>query len=103
MHQAKCPSTIPHNIAGKDNIMAGIISRAFKMGKLFAASNDLVSYFKTSFPLMQNESWHECQVPSDLISCVTTCLCGKLLTMASLLRQTYTGRNTGSIGNDMLP
>ena len=47
---------IPHHIAGEDNIMAGIISLAFKMGKFFAASNDIVSYFNTCFPLMQNKS-----------------------------------------------
>ena len=59
MHQAKCSSMIPHHIAGEDKIMADIISRAFKMGKFFAASNDLVSYFNIRFPLMQNESLHE--------------------------------------------
>ena len=94
---------ISHHISVEDNIMANIISRAFKMGKFFAAFNDLVSYFNTRFPLMQNKSWHECQVTSDLLSCVTACLRGKLLTMASLLRQTQTGVNTGFIGNDMLP
>ena len=52
MHQAKFSSMIPHHIAGEDNIMADIISCAFKMGKFFAASNDLVSYFNTRFPLM---------------------------------------------------
>ena len=88
MQQAKCSSMIPHHIAGEDNIMADIISRAFKMGKLFSASNDLVSYFNTRFPLMQNESWHKCQVLRDLISCVIACLRGNLLTMASLTRQT---------------
>ena len=94
---------IPHHIAGEDNIMAYIISCALKKRKFFAASNDLVSYFNTSFPLMQNESWHECQVPSDLLSCMTACLRGNLLTMVSLLRQPQIGRNNGSIGNDMLP
>ena len=55
MHQAKCSSIIPHDIAFEDNIMDDIIYRAFKMGKFFAASNDLVSYFNTRFPLMQNK------------------------------------------------
>ena len=73
------------------------------MGKLFAASNDLVSYFDTRFPLMKNESWHEWKVPSNLLSWVTACMRGKLLPMASLLRQTKTSINNGSIGNDMLP
>ena len=52
---------------------------------------------------MQNKSWHKFQVPSDFLSCMTACLSWKLLPMASLLRQTQTGRNTGSVGNDILP
>ena len=83
--------------------MADIISRSFKMGKIFAASNDIIAYFNTRFLLMQNESWHKCQVTINLLSCVTACLRGKLLPMASLLRQTRIGRNTGSIGKYMLP
>ena len=58
MNQAKISSMIPHHIEGEDNIMADIISCAFKTGKLFAASNDLVSYFNTRFYLMNNESWN---------------------------------------------
>ena len=52
MHQTKCSNMIQHHIEGKDNIMADIIYCAFKMGKFFAAFNDLVSYFNTRFPLM---------------------------------------------------
>ena len=88
MHQEKCSIMIPHHIAGEDNIKADSISRAFKMGNFFDASNDLVSYFNTRFTIMQNELWHECQVPSNLLSCVTSCMCEKLLPRASLLRQT---------------
>ena len=77
---------IPHNISGKGIIMADIISRALKMGKLFAASNDIVLYFNTRFPLVQNKSWHKFHVPSDLISSMTACLRGNMLTMSSLLR-----------------
>ena len=56
MHQAKCSSMVPHHIAGEDNIMAEIISPAFKHGKFFELSHDLVSYFNKCFPLVQNES-----------------------------------------------
>ena len=103
MHQERCYSMIPHLIEVEDNIMAENISRAFKIRKFFATSNDLVSYFNTPFTIMQNESWYECQVPRDPISCMTAYLCGKLLTMASLLRQTHTGRKNFSIGNNILP
>ena len=102
MHQAQCSSMVPHHIAGENNIMADIISRAFKHGKIFELANDLVSYFDKRFPLVQNESWHECQVPTDLLSSVTACLRGKLLPMASLLRQTPRDKNIGAIGNNTL-
>ena len=52
MHQAKCYSMVLHHIAGKDNIIADIISGAFKHGKFFALSNHLVSYFNKHFPLV---------------------------------------------------
>ena len=86
MHQTKCSSIVPHHIAGEDNIIADIISHAFKHGKFFELSHDVVSYFNKRFPVVQNESWHEFHVPNDLLSSVTACLRGKLLPMASLLR-----------------
>ena len=55
MHQAKFSSMVPHHIAGEDNIMADSISCAFKHGKFFELSHDLVSYFNKRFPLVQNE------------------------------------------------
>ena len=101
MHQAKCSSMVPHHIAGEDNIMADVISRAFKNGKYFQISNNLVSYFNSHFPLAQNESWHECHVPNKLLSSVIACLQGKLLPMESLRRQTQPGKSTGDAGNSM--
>ena len=103
IHQAEFSSMIPHHIAGEDNIMADIISRSFKTGKYFNASNDLVSYFTINFPLIKNKSWHECKVPISPLSCGIACLCGKLLTMASLIRKTQTGKNIGSTGKNMRP
>ena len=100
MHQSKCSSMVPHHIAGEENLMADVISRAFKEGKYFHVANDLVSYFNKNFPLAQATSWHECNVPSALFSSVTACLRGKLLPMASLLRQTQPGKSTGGAGNN---
>ena len=88
MHQTGYSSMILHHIEGVDIIMADIISRAFKLGIFLAASHDSVSYFNTNFPLIQNESWHKHQVPSNILSCVTKYLLGKMLPIASLLRQT---------------
>ena len=44
-------SLIPVSIAGEDNTMADIASRAFKNGEYFAASKNLTSFFNTKFPL----------------------------------------------------
>lgn len=100
----KASSMIPHHIAGVLNIMADIISRSFKMGKFFSASqNGLVPYFNTNFPLTQRESWTECHVPTDQVSCVIACLRGRLQPMASLQRRMQSGKNIGDTGKTTLP
>ena len=58
-------------------------------------------YFNKQFPLTQNESWTEFNVPKDQVSCVIACLGGKLHPMAPLLRRTPSARNTGTIGQNM--
>ena len=80
---------IPNHLAGVLNIMADIILRDFKIGKFFVASqHGLVPYFNEHFPLTEKESWTECHVPKDQVSCVIAYLRGKLQPMVSLLRQT---------------
>ena len=98
VHQLECSSLIPHHIAGEENLMADAISRAFKNGKFHMAANNLVPYFNDQFPLAQNESWRECGVRTEHISCVTACLLGKLPPMASLLRQMRRAKNIGNTG-----
>ena len=83
--------------------MADIISRAFHNGKFTAASAHLLPYFNTHFPLPQNQSWQEYQLPTELTSQVISCLCGEHLPMAQLLRQQTTDRNTGGIGPTTQP
>ena len=57
MHQALTSSMIPHHIAGVNNIMADVISRAFKLVQYFEVSQrGLVPYFNSNFPLTQQES-----------------------------------------------
>ena len=101
LHQAGCSSMVPHHIAGNDNLMADAISRAFKKGKFFEVAHNLVAFFNKSFPLAQNASWNECVVPTELVSCVIACLHGRLLPMASLLRQTQPGKSTGDTGQPL--
>ena len=86
IHQAQASSMILNHLAGVLNIMADIISRDFKQGQLFVASqNGFMQYFNKQYPLTQNESWTECHVTKDQVSCVIAFLCGKLQPMASLL------------------
>ena len=83
--------------------MADVISRAFKDGKFFTATNNLLTYFDTHFPLPQKKSWQECHLPDALVSRVISCLRGELLPMALLQRLPLIEKNTGSIGKTTQP
>ena len=43
IHQSQVSSAIPHHISGEKNIMADVISRAFKRGQYFTVSQILNS------------------------------------------------------------
>jgi hypothetical protein len=101
IHSRQASSLTPLNIAGEDNTMADIVSRAFKTGKYFTASENLTSYFNVHFPLTQKKSWTEYHLPNALASRVISCLRGELLPMASLLRLPRVTANTGNIGQSM--
>ena len=96
-------SLAPLHVAGDDNAMADIPSRAFKSGKYFAACNDIVAYFNTHFPLPQNLSWKEYEVKPKLASRVTSSLRGERLQMESLLNLSKQGTNTGDTGQRTAP
>ena len=103
IHARHASSLTPLSIAGEDNTMADIVSRAFKNGQYFAASKNLTSYFNTHFPLSQKKSWTEFQIPKKLASRVISCLRGELLPMASLLRLPKVITNTGNTGKNTPP
>jgi hypothetical protein len=98
---AKASSHVPLPIAGEDNDMADVTSRAFKNGKFFRGDISLTTFFNTKFPLPQNNCWTELTIPKKLISRVMSCLRGEQLTMESLLRLPQVGKNTGNTGQDM--
>ena len=98
IHALSASSLIPHHIAGELNIMADVISRAFKKGKFFAASTSLPNYFNTSFPLVQNALWREYHIPTAQVSSVIASLRGKRLPLESLLARTQNDKNIGAIG-----
>ena len=78
--------------------MANTVSQAFKEGKFFEASHNLVVYFNNTFPLPQLKSWKEFHLPKELTSPMITCLLGKQQQLASLLRQMPPEKNTGGTG-----
>ena len=91
-------SLMPMNIAGKDNKMADIPSRAFKSGEFFHAQTNLVNYFNIHFPLSQTASWTEYKIPEKLASRVISCLRGELLPMEQLYKLPGLGKGIGKTG-----
>ena len=89
-------------IGRDDNIMADIVSQAFKAGKYSNASKNLITYFNFYFPLPQNASWTESPLSPRLTQQVMSSLHGKPLTMESLLRLTEMKKNIGKPGFIML-
>ena len=91
-------SILPLYIQGIDNVMADVLSRAFKQGAYFHAQANLVSYFNSHYPLPQNKSWTEFTVPKKLSWRVISCLRGELLPMESLIRLPKRSKNIGNTG-----
>lgn len=102
IHQTQASSLTPLHIAGELNIMADIISRSFKHGKFFMENSSLLDYFNTHFPLPQNKSWKQFQLPTDWISRVISLVLGEQLPLASLLRLPKAKKNIGSTGQRTL-
>jgi hypothetical protein len=98
IHSRQASNLLPMNIAGEENIMADVVSRAFKDGKYFSASSNLTDHFNSHFPLPQNYSWREFHMPKEIISHVISCLRGDILPMAWLLEPPRIGRNIGPTG-----
>jgi hypothetical protein len=56
IHTRQASSIIPLHIAGDNNKMADVVSRAFKNGQYFEAASNLATFFNSNFPLSQNKS-----------------------------------------------
>ena len=93
-------SLMPHSIAGRDNKMADIPSRAFKNGEFFHAQDSLTDYFNAHFPLPQDQSWTEFTVTKKLASRVISCLRGEPLLMEQLRKLPKLGKNIGDTGQN---
>lgn len=103
IHTREASGLTPIYIKGEENAMADVASRAFKNGKFFLQTLTLTDYFDAHFPLPQLMSWQEFRVPTALQSRVISCLLGKPLPLASLIRLPGLGKNTGTTGKNMQP
>ena len=101
IHARQASSIIPLSIAGSDNKMADMVSRAFKHGKYFEFQNNLTSYFNLKFPLPKQQSWQEFTLPTKLIMRVICCLRGEQLDLGSLIKLPGLSQNTGKCGVSM--
>jgi hypothetical protein len=101
LHRNQASSLTPIHIAGEKNIMADVISQAFKEGKYFCAQNNLTLYFNNHFPLPQTLSWQEFTLPSKLALRVISCLHGVQSPMELLIRPPVIDSNTGITGINM--
>ena len=90
------PLTTVH-IEGKLNNMADDASRSFNDPQFSKSNTSFIQTFNTLYPL-QNDSWQEYKVPKRLASRVISCLLGKPLAMASWVKITVQGINTGTTG-----
>jgi hypothetical protein len=98
VHRASPLLTI--SIAGINNDMADVASRAAKHTSQSNSHQDFLSMFSSKFPLPQKHSWHLYHLPSRSFSRVTSCLLGKPLTMASWIRLPNQDKNIGSTGSN---
>ena len=101
IHATQASHLMPLHIAGENNQMADVTSRAFKDGKFADANINLLSYFNLHFPLSQEQSWREFHFLADLALRVILCLRGVLSPLGSLLRLPKNVKNTGATGAAM--
>ncbi len=101
MHKRQTSPSLVIGVKGDDNGMADVASRSFKRGHAFHNHASLTDCFNSAFPLPQNRSWKEFQIPSELFSRVISCVRGEASSMGSLLRLKGIGKNTGSTGKSI--
>ena len=86
------------SIAGVNNDMADVASRAAKNTAANISQSNFLALFKSKFPLPKQHSWHLYQLPDKWSSRMTSCLRGTPLTMASWTKLPNQGKNTGLTG-----
>ena len=103
IHATKVSHLAPISIAGKENNMADVVSRAFQKLKFFIANNNLTSYFHNNLPLPQGHFWTEFTLPTKWTQKVILCLHGEQLTLGSMIRLPRIIKSIVRHDNVMLP
>ena len=90
-------------IAGQNNDLADTASRSFSNPYFTDSKKSFLNNFSLKFPLPQKHYWHECQLPKNWISRVTSCLLGRPLEMALWMQIPNQGKNIGTTGRTTAP
>ena len=97
--QKSCPLTTLH-IAGDQNTMTDIPSRSFGSESKwhFKNENDLLTFFNSSFPLPNKNSWSVCQPTSKIAMRVISILRIVPFTLDDWRRLPAVAKNIGTVG-----
>ena len=97
-HACRASPLLTISIAGADNDMADVASRAVTFSHSNSSPHDFLSMFNNKFPLPQANSWTLYPLPTKWFSRVTSCLLGKPLAMASWIKLPGQDKNIGTTG-----
>jgi hypothetical protein len=97
--QRSCPLTTLH-IAGDQNTMTDIPSRSFGSNPKwhFKTEHDLLTFFNSSFPLPNKNSWSVCQPTSKMTMRVISILRIVPFTLEDWRRLPAVAKNIGTVG-----
>jgi hypothetical protein len=98
IHTHRASPLLTISIAGNDNDMADVASRAITFAHKNISPSDFIAFFNTKFPLQQKTSWSLYHLPPKWFLRVTSCLLGKPLEMALWTKLPGQDKNIGTTG-----
>jgi hypothetical protein len=98
VHTHRASPLLTISIAGADNDMADVASRAISFSHTNLSPKEFISMFNSKFPLQQDNSWTLYHLPTKWFWRVTSCLLGTPLQMASWTKLPGQGKNIGTTG-----
>ena len=103
MNAQRCCPLTTLNIDGDQNSMTDIPSRSFgsKAKWNFKTESELLTFFNTTFPLPNQNSWTVCKPTSKIVMHVTSVLQTKPFSLDNWRQLPTVGRNIGTIGSPL--